>query len=68
MKSRIALQSLALASLSSIALPSIAAQAEPISTETQNTFFAQIAAHCGQAFAEKWFRVTLRTRPLAVSP
>ncbi|EHC07162.1 hypothetical protein Sbal625DRAFT_0715 [Shewanella baltica OS625] len=53
MKSRIALQSLALASLSSITLPSIAAQAEPISTETQNTFFAQIAAHCGQAFAGK---------------
>lgn len=53
MKSKIALQSLALASLSSIALPSIAAQAEPLSTETQNTFFTQIAAHCGQAFAGK---------------
>ncbi|MCU7995295.1 hypothetical protein L5L55_10445 [Shewanella glacialipiscicola] len=53
MKSRIALQSLVLASLSSIALPSIAAQTEPLSTETQNTFFAQIAGHCGQAFAGK---------------
>lgn len=53
MKSKIALQSLVLASLSSIALPSIAAQAEPLYTETQHTFFAQIAAHCGQAFAGK---------------
>lgn len=53
MKSIIALQSLVLASLSSIALPSIAAQTEPLSTETQNTFFAQIAGHCGQAFAGK---------------
>ncbi|MGI1946113.1 hypothetical protein [Shewanella glacialipiscicola] len=53
MKSRIVLQSLVLASLSSIALPSIAAQTEPLSTETQNTFFAQIAGHCGQAFAGK---------------
>lgn len=53
MKSRITLQSLVLASLSSIALPSIAAQTEPLSTETQNTFFAQIAGHCGQAFAGK---------------
>lgn len=53
MNPQITLPSLGLISLSFIALPSIAAQVESQSTKTQNTFFAQIAAHCGQAFAGK---------------
>lgn len=53
MNPNITIPSLGLISLSFIALPSIAAQVESLSTKTQNTFFAQIAAHCGQAFAGK---------------
>ncbi|MCU8031718.1 hypothetical protein ACRN9O_15920 [Shewanella oncorhynchi] len=53
MNPNITLPSLGLISLSFIALPSIAAQVESLSTKTQNTFFTQIAAHCGQAFAGK---------------
>ncbi|MGL5046041.1 MAG: hypothetical protein ACRC6S_00235 [Shewanella sp.] len=53
MNSQITLPSLGLISLSFVALPSTATQVEWPSTKTQDTFFAQIAAHCGQAFAGK---------------
>ncbi|MGL4712539.1 MAG: hypothetical protein ACRC1W_07730 [Shewanella sp.] len=53
MNPQITLPSLGLISLSFVALPSTATQVELLSTKTQDTFFAQIAAHCGQAFAGK---------------
>ncbi|MCL1090423.1 hypothetical protein L2744_12635 [Shewanella profunda] len=48
MKNSIILQSLGLATLSLLAMPSFAN-----SLKAQDAFFAQIASHCGQAFAGK---------------
>lgn len=55
MKSIPTLQRLGLAALCLLAMPVIATQADPQSmlTQQQRSFFAQIASHCGQAFAGK---------------